>query len=581
MQVQHIPLSQLRRSPSLNVRKHGGANVADLVASIPAHSLLHPLVVTPGKGNTFDVVDGARRFSAIEQLANDGAWKGDVPCHVVTAEEAYEASLAGNTIREAMHPADEFDAFAALAKTSTAGEIGARYGKSEKYVAQRLRLGNLAPAILQDYREGKATLEQAMALTAVDDHKAQIEAWRRGAHDSWHRQPQQLRGYLLAKDIKLDSGIGKFVGVDAYKAAGGQVREDLFSDVITLPDGKLVDKIAQGKLDEAAKKLKAVGWGWVLARRSFGYDERQKYRSSSAAKPGPNYGAVVTIGNDGKIETITGLQKPNETPAKTAKKATKAKTAGGMRGSKEREARDQLYGFRTGVVRAVVRSSSQKALAIVVAAMAAERILSFKSHLDPATALVYMEGMGGFESVAAKGAIAQADPDGSKHFDGWLATTTALAKKSGGILPYFLAMDEAGLLKAMRILVARAIDTAGHYDDDESKAALFEALKHVGVDLGKAWKPTKEWLAKQPREYILAAIVEAKGKGADAPLAKLKAADLVTAALPLLAGWLPQELRAPAPKVAVKKAAKKKPAKKAAKVKRAMSMPMAPVAPAL
>lgn len=561
MLVQHIPLSQLRRSPSLNVRKHGGANVADLVASIPAHTLLHPLVVTEGKGG-FDVVDGARRLTAIEQLVKDGNWTGDVPCHVVSGEEAYEASLAGNTIREQMHPADEFDAFSALAKNFTAGEIGARYGKSEKFVAQRLRLGLVAPVILDEYRAGKATLEQMMALAIVDDQKAQIDAWKRGGHDSWMRNPQQLRSFLIAKDLPIDRGLGKFVGVDAYKTAGGTPREDLFGESVTLPDGKLVKKLATEKLEVQVKKLKANGWGWVSVREDFDYAERQKYRQVSGAKPDAKYGVILTVGHDGKVEQHAGLLKPSEkTPAK---KATKAKASGGTLGSKKREASEQLRGFRTGVVRAVVRSSGQKALAIVVASMAAERILTFKAHLDPATALVYFEGTGSFESVASRGAIAQADPDGAKHFDAWIAATTSASKKTG-LLPYFLAMDEASLLKALRILVARAIDTNGSYSDDEQEATLFEALKHVGVNLAAAWKPTKEWLAKQPRDYILAAIVEAKGKGADVPHVKLKAADLVTAALPLLAGWLPQELRAPAPKAPAKKAAKKKPAKKAAK----------------
>ncbi len=59
-------------------------------------------------------------------------------------------------------------------------------------------------------------------------------------------------------------GIGAFVGKAAYVKAGGAVAGDLFEDTVYLSDTELVCKLAQAKLDRAAKKLEKTGeWLWV------------------------------------------------------------------------------------------------------------------------------------------------------------------------------------------------------------------------------------------------------------------------------------------------------------------------------
>ena len=60
---------------------------------------------------------GERRRRALALLQRQGALPAGhtVPCELVGAERAREVSLAENSGREAMHPADEFEAFQALA----------------------------------------------------------------------------------------------------------------------------------------------------------------------------------------------------------------------------------------------------------------------------------------------------------------------------------------------------------------------------------------------------------------------------------------------------------------------------------
>src|SRR4249919_2812203 len=104
--IQYLPLNALQLSP-LNARKTGGDNVDDLVASIAADGLLQNLTVITGKKGKFEVVAGGRRLRALQALAKDKRISADhdVPCRVVDADTAMEASTAENTIREQMNPA--------------------------------------------------------------------------------------------------------------------------------------------------------------------------------------------------------------------------------------------------------------------------------------------------------------------------------------------------------------------------------------------------------------------------------------------------------------------------------------------
>ncbi len=84
---------------------------------------------------------------------------------IVAAEEV---SLAENSVRAAMHPADQVEAFRGLADAgSTAATIAARFGVSERTVEKRLRLGNAAPVLLKAYRAGEIDLETLMAFAVT------------------------------------------------------------------------------------------------------------------------------------------------------------------------------------------------------------------------------------------------------------------------------------------------------------------------------------------------------------------------------------------------------------------------------
>src|SRR5204863_2833225 len=117
-----------------------------------------------------------------------------------------------------MHPADQFEAFAALvAEGQPVEDIAADFGVTPLVVQRRLKLANVSPRLLADYRADAVTLDQLMALAITDDHAAQEAAF----YDSpqWQRSPDALRDHLTSEEI--DAGrdaVARFVGMEAYEA---------------------------------------------------------------------------------------------------------------------------------------------------------------------------------------------------------------------------------------------------------------------------------------------------------------------------------------------------------------------------
>ena len=126
-------------------------------ASIRARGLKQNLVVHPGRpttGRPRRRPPAEGRLKALQELAAEGVIAADfkVPCLIEAADDALETSLMENTVRAAMHPADEFVAMAALIDAgATIEAVATRFGVSERHVRQRLRLGKLAPELLDAY----------------------------------------------------------------------------------------------------------------------------------------------------------------------------------------------------------------------------------------------------------------------------------------------------------------------------------------------------------------------------------------------------------------------------------------------
>ncbi len=400
--IREIPLSSLALAPE-NVRKTPPDAQADasLKASIAALGLLENLVVRtddPGEDDAerFAVVAGGRRLRAMQALVEDKVFDADhpVPCQVRSGDaEPAELSLAENVIRIAMHPADQVVAFKKLADAGqSVSAIAARFGASERTVEQRLRLGNAAPELLDAYRADEIDLEVLKAFAVTADRERQMAVWGQVSGQAYRPSAWQVKRLLTEERVPGASAIARFVGVDAYEAAGGQVMRDLFADEhehgVWFEDPVLLEKLATDKLQAAADEL-ATRWKWAVPMVEVSWDHTARYgriepqpgtptdeeqaeitkleaRQAELAELDDDQwteelvseaeaievrlddiegavraravfrredfamaGCIVTVGHDGAMQVVAGLVKPEDMPKQEESDSSGARTANG------------------------------------------------------------------------------------------------------------------------------------------------------------------------------------------------------------------------------------------------------------
>jgi ParB family chromosome partitioning protein len=284
-----IPFDKLILSQS-NVRrvKHG-VTIEHLANDIERRGLLTGLNVRPqldADGNEtglFEIPAGGRRYSALASLVKRKRFAKDglVPCVVKAANDpvlAEEDSLAENSEREPLHPLDEFRGMKLLHDKGEQEEaIAAHFRVTPAVVRQRLKLASVSPRLHEVYAAGDMTLDQLMAFTVSDDHKRQEELWDQLVHSS-NKTPYFIKSKLLEDKVEVSDKRVRFIGIDAYLAAGGAVPiRDLFEpdDGGWLSDPALIDRLVTGKLEAESRTLLGEGWKWVeaLVDLPYGYDE--------------------------------------------------------------------------------------------------------------------------------------------------------------------------------------------------------------------------------------------------------------------------------------------------------------------
>jgi ParB/RepB/Spo0J family partition protein len=273
----NVKLSRLVEGKEINARSDAKkVSIEDLIASISAHGLMHPLVAREiaEKPGWYQVGDGNRRLRALKKI-HAKASGIEIPTIVVDGEtDIEEVSLALNVARINLHPVDEYARYKVfIDKGWEAEQIAARFGVDEKWVRQRLQLAKLAPVLLDQWRVGKMDAEQAKALSASTDWMRQIAVWTNAAKDQWLSRPQTLRQDVLRTVGKQDTGEFKLVGAEAYEAAGGTYSEDLFSDQRLVLDTDLLARMAENILQRECVLLREHGWQWAETKKSGGFNE--------------------------------------------------------------------------------------------------------------------------------------------------------------------------------------------------------------------------------------------------------------------------------------------------------------------
>ena len=249
-----VPLNRLKASPK-NARKtpHSPATIEAFAASIKAKGVLQPPVVEierDGEGaptGNYLVTIGEGRRQGLRLLAKRKAIKRTHPVRVIVDAEndAHEISLDENMTREAMHPADQFEAFQRLAEEKGYGaeEIGARFGVSAQIVRQRLRLGAAAPELMAAYRAGTLALDQLMAFCVSEDRDRQRQVFEQSGP---HTPAYAIRRAMTEAKVRADDRRVRFVGVEVYADAGGGMLRDIEKACAKLGVRTRIEAVAVG-----------------------------------------------------------------------------------------------------------------------------------------------------------------------------------------------------------------------------------------------------------------------------------------------------------------------------------------------
>ncbi|MEN8841247.1 MAG: ParB N-terminal domain-containing protein [Octadecabacter sp.] len=261
--VQDVPFADLHLSV-LNPRTIvSEASILTLADNISAYGLIQNIAGFAEKDG-IGVVVGGRRFRALALLQDDPRFQTISVKMAPDLETAQVWATSENAQREALHPADEIRDFGAMEKRgATVADIAMAYGATEAHVYRRLALSNLPEPVIDALRNGEINLSNAAAFTISDDEKLTLEILEnvRGQGESEHR----IKKMLKPDAVKESDRRAVFVGLEAYKAAGGRTGSDLFAEEVLIDDPAILDGLFSKKLEEAAATLQAEGWKWAEA----------------------------------------------------------------------------------------------------------------------------------------------------------------------------------------------------------------------------------------------------------------------------------------------------------------------------
>ncbi len=596
MTIQYIPVSNLIPSPR-NVRRVK-ADVTGLALSLAAEGLIQNLVVAPREDGKFEVIAGERRRRAILQLVKAGTWERDVeiPCNVRDTDAATTISYAENAQRVAMHPADAIRAFGTMQAEGHGEEaIAHRYGYDPREVRKTLALASVSPKVINALAADKIDLACAQAFTLTDDHKRQERVLKRA------RTAHEVRSLLTETKVTTGHKLFRFVGAEAYEAAGGTLTRDLFAKdgegYANDPD--LVQRLADEKLDRLTIEAEGEGWGEVIAAEQTPYEsynwhrlqaDQRVQRLSEAdeaalqelqAKREARLGQLAEGGEmdedfdpewddelagiDAAIEAMGEIERSYSPEAKAGAlllividhQGTTSSTAY-TRKSQRTIARDangtplprplydarmteELSRMRTVALQSEVAKNQHLAFAVLLDAL----LPILTSRFASPHAVQLRAGTGIQEPIQHfdYNTRTMASP-----FDGVADLIAAVPEGADERFGWVLGLDEGSMARMLAACSGALVDASqGKYAEAERLQSVNRIARAANLDMRDHWEAGVEFFTAISKKALLAALTQACGEEAAENCTKLGKQDLALACADRIPGrgWLPPALLTP------------------------------------
>ena len=567
------PLALLSIAPE-NARAANAGDVTGLAASIEARGLRDPLHVYEDAGRAY-AYDGGRRLRALQLLESEGRLPADlaegIPCILGTKEDAQLNSLVAFN-RTGMEPVEAFLAYNALFDAGKKpDEIAVACNTDTATVNKLLRFRVLAPEILGMLSEGALPLATALAFTITDDHERQRAVAKALGKRLGEARPFEVRRMMEEGAVQPHSRWARFVGREAYVAAGGAINVDLFSrlnyadedpfadDSVdeTWADSGLVARLAEEKKEGLLAQLRAEGWGEVIfVPDQYDWGWQDGYErvpqedlppQGKSKKPVKGWSedtrktsiAFLRVAHDGKEVLERGWRrtKPKREKAKpeTPAQADPALYGWGQRGH------EILTAVATEATRVALANDPAAAYDGVVDALAwttLRMVATYDAEKSSASAL-HVGNTWQYRPVSvtgSKSADEQREAWSKRLPQGRLAFAEAVA----ALKP----KEKAELLAVCFAETVRAREPRNDNRKPTRWAHLGWLAKRAACDVAAAWKPDAEFLKGGSKDALLSALKD-PDLGDTGRWENAKKGEMVTGLLAFIKGrnWVPQLLQ--------------------------------------
>ena len=225
VQVLHVPLSKIVPNPYQPRKEFESEALSELADSIRQYGVLQPLLVAPGKDDTYILIAGERRLRASTM-----AGLGTVPVIVseYTSQQIAEIALIENLQRKDLHYLEEAEGYERLVNTFhlTQESMAIRVGKKQSTIANKLRLLRLPGSVRKKLHDSDLTERHARVLLKLENEdlqKAVLQKVLKGHLNV--RQTEALVEKTLKEAGKLNQKKPRFVIVNDVRIYLNSIKE--------------------------------------------------------------------------------------------------------------------------------------------------------------------------------------------------------------------------------------------------------------------------------------------------------------------------------------------------------------------
>lgn len=519
-------------------------DVADILPTVRARGVLVPLIVRPnGAPDHFEIVAGARRFTAASLVAAERGEAEPLPCAILEDGDdaaALEVSLIENVARRDADEVTQWASFARLVKEGRGiADISATFGLPELGVRRILALGNLLPRIRSLYSEGAIRYATVQQLTLAS--KAQQRAWLALFDDPSVYCPQgaQLKAWLFGgSTIKVEAALFD------VEASGLATVADLFGDERYFADSDAFWVRQDAEIEARRDAFLDAGWCDVVIVPRGDYFQSWEYRKAPKRKGGRVY---IDVRENGEVTFHEGY-----VTAKEAARLERGEAIDAAPKPQRPELTSRMTTYvdlhRHAAVRAALASKADVALRLMVAhAICGSPYWAVK--IDPQSAK---------------------DDDVRESVETSMAETAFDEKRRAVLALLGFSPEEptvtGGADSGIAALFARLLDLPMRAVMDVVAIVMAETLAsgsdiveavgvHLEVDLAKGWSADDAFFdGLRDKEVLTAIVVEVAGGDVAAANAKEKGATLKaiirdhldgSGGRTKVAAWVPRWMRFP------------------------------------